>query len=316
MDTVSLYDKYHSEHNKKYMYNLITQYIQKENNVDMSSNSTYNQFFETNFTNTFQKVDTEDLKDLNKHLLDTQVDYYKQFISKQQSIQVEEPKERSALLGSPLQESPLQEDNYVIHSIQRIINLKQSSRVSYRIVNKVHKKECQLEKIILPIEDNYLFANPVLILSLDNTKIELHLRGTMKLATREYGLYTPFYESTFNLTSDKIQISLNNQLSLNTHLSLNTQLSMDKGCDVYKIESNGKDYLQVSYTKGEFLVGDYVRICNFENIELEDNSCLKTQYKITEVTENGIRIEDIDNIKVGLYLMNISLQHSIHLSYR
>ena len=72
----------------------------------------------------------------------------------------------------------------------------------------------------------------------------------------------------------------------------------------------------MSYTKGEFLVGDYVRLCNFENIELDDNSCLKEQYKIVEVTENGIQIEDIGNIKVGLYVMNISLQHTIHLSYR
>jgi len=305
MDTVSLYDKYHSEHNKKYMYNLITQYIQKENNVNMSTNSIYNQFFETNFMNTFQKVDTEDLKDLNKHLLDTQVDYYNQFISKQ-NIQVDKPNEITNLQEpTNLQDDELKEDNLLIHSLQRIINLQQSNRFSYRIVNKVLKKECQLEKIILPIEDNYLFANPILILSLDNTKIDLHLRGTMKLGTREYGLYTPFYESTFTLTSDKVQISLNSQLS-----------TTKKRCDVYKIESNDKGNIHMSYTNGEFLVGDYVRVCNFENIELDDHSCLKEQYKVIEVTENGIQIEDIGNIKVGLYVMNISLQHSIHLSYR
>ena len=300
METVSLYDKYHSEHNKKYMYNLITQFIQKENNVNMSTNTIYNQFFETNFMNTFQKVDTEDLKDLNKHLLDTQVDYYNQFISKQ-SIQVDESK----VDNESKEDKKDKEDNLIIHSLQRIINLQQSSRFSYRVVNKVIGKECQLEKIILPIEDNYLFANPILILSLDNTKIDLHLRGTMKLGTREYGLYTPFHESTFTLTSDKVQISLNSQLS-----------TTKKRCDVYKIDSNGNGSLQVSYTKGEFLVGDYVRLCNFENIELDDHSCLKEQYKIVEVNDNCIRIEDIGNIKVGLYVMNISLQHTLHLSYR
>jgi len=261
----------------------------------MSTNSTYNQFFETNFTNTFQKVDTEDLKDLNKHLLDTQVEYYNQFISKQNIITKEPVKETN----------DLQEGNLIIHSLQRIINLQQSSRFSYRIVNKVIGKECQLEKIILPIEDNYLFANPILILSLDNTKIDLHLRGTMKLGTREYGLYTPFYESTFTLTSEKVQISLNSQLSMDT-----------KRCDVYKIKSNDEGNLQVSYTKGEFLVGDYVRLCNFENIELDDHSCLKEQYKVTKVTENGIQIEGNSTVKHGLYVMNISLQHTIHLSYR
>jgi hypothetical protein len=301
METVSLYDKYHSEHNKNYMYNLITQCIQKNNNVNMSTNTTYNQFFETNFTNTFQKVDTEDLKDLNKHLLDTQVDYYNQFISKQNIITNEPIK----VTNDVKETKDIQEDNLLLHSLHRIINLQQSSRFSYRVVNKIEGKECQLEKIILPIEDNFLFANPILTLSVDNTRIDLHLRGTMKLGTRDYGLYTPFYESTFTLTSDKVQISLNSQLS-----------TTKKSCDVYKIESNDKGYLQMSYTNGEFLVGDYVRICNFENIELDDHSCLKEQYKVSEVTENGIRIEGNSTVKHGLYVMNISLQHSIHVSYR
>ena len=51
METVSLYDKYHSLHNKRYMYNLIVGLIQKDKSINMSDNSTYNQFFETNFIN-------------------------------------------------------------------------------------------------------------------------------------------------------------------------------------------------------------------------------------------------------------------------
>ena len=77
---MSLYDKYHSQHNKTYMYNLITDIIKKDHRIDMSSNETYNHFFETNFLNTFQTIVSEDLKDFNKHLLDTQINYYKDFI--------------------------------------------------------------------------------------------------------------------------------------------------------------------------------------------------------------------------------------------
>ena len=68
MDTVSLYDKYHSEHNKKYMYNLITNLLQKEYSVDMSSNSMYNQFFETNFMNTFKDLQSRVNKAINAKL--------------------------------------------------------------------------------------------------------------------------------------------------------------------------------------------------------------------------------------------------------
>ena len=53
MNHISLYDKYHSEHNKTYMYNLITNLIKKEKLIDVSSNPTYNQFYETNFKQTF-----------------------------------------------------------------------------------------------------------------------------------------------------------------------------------------------------------------------------------------------------------------------
>ena len=51
MDTVSLYDKYHSQHNKTYMYDLLANLLKDEYSVDVSKNQTYNQFFETNFIN-------------------------------------------------------------------------------------------------------------------------------------------------------------------------------------------------------------------------------------------------------------------------
>ena len=183
MDTVSLYDKYHSEHNKKYMYNLITNLLQKEYSVDMSSNSMYNQFFETNFMNTFKDVETEDIKDLNKHLLDTQLDYYQNFISKHTSGETSKEGESSKQTikedKEPVPDSSNGE-NSIIYSLQRIINFQQSNRYSYRIQNKI-KKECQIEKVILPIEDNYLFALPVIIISFDNKHVELHLRLIIKL---------------------------------------------------------------------------------------------------------------------------------------
>ena len=308
MDTVSLYDKYHSEHNKKYMYNLITNLLQKEYSVDMSSNSMYNQFFETNFMNTFKDVETEDIKDLNKHLLDTQLDYYQNFISKNTNGETSKEREPSKEKVNEIKEDNVivsdssNVDNAVIYSLQRIINFQQSNRYSYRIQNKI-KKECQIEKVILPIEDNYLFALPVIIISFDNKHVELHLRGTMKLG-REYGIYTPFYETTFPLDNDKIKITLNNQLS-----------NEKKGCDVYKIDSYDNGTIGITCDKGEFMIGDYIRVCNFDNIDLDDSTCLKNQYKIIGINDKGISIERGSIIKKGLYIMNVSLQNSIHLSY-
>jgi hypothetical protein len=292
---MSLYDKYHSQHNKTHMYNLISTLILDTYRVDISKNKTFIEFYETNFLNSFTKVDTEELSDINKHLLDTQIKYYNEFISKNPSIT-----NIQHIDNIETKES----GNLIIYSLKRIINFQQSNRFSYKInqqplVNKV----CQIEKVIIPIEDNYLFSCPHMILSCDTTQVELHLRGTMKLGLREYGMYTPFYESTFNVSSNKIKISLNNQLS-----------NDKKGCDVYIIESSDKGELQVTFDKDEFMIGDYIRISNFKNIDIEGSTCLNNQYKIVNIDINKLVIETDSIIKEGLYIMNISLQHSIHVS--
>ena len=126
----------------------------------------------------------------------------------------------------------------------------------------------------------------------------------MKLGHRDYGVYTPFYESGFQLNSEKPRIQFNNQL-----------LNIKKDCDVYKIEAYEEGSITLTYNKGEFLENDYIRLCNFEEISLEDDSCLKGQYKIIAIQDNKLIIDTKDVIKEGLYVMNLSVQHSIHLSY-
>jgi len=289
---MSLYDKYHSKHNKTYMYNLINGILKKDYNVNMSTNETYNHFFETNFMNTFSSVDTEELQYLNKHLLDAQITYFKEFLSKNDNLVRDEEVKESI------------EQDYIIHSHQRNINLTNSSRFTYRINNEIKHKTIQVEKVILPIEDLPLFMNPVLIVSLDTTTIELHLRGTMKLGHRKYGLYTPFYESVFQLNSDKYRVQFKNQL-----------YNIRKGCDVYKIVSYKDGKVTIDYPESDFLENDYIRICNFDDITVTNDTCLKQQYKIKQIEEDGFVIDTEDIIPTDLYIMNMSIQHSIHLSY-
>ena len=305
---MSLYDKYHSQHNKDYMYNLITNLIKQNYNVDVSKDNTYNNFYITNFLNSFKRVDTEELSSINKYLLNTQVDYYNQVLSKRPMTK--EPLSEKVTETDIDQKSEQISSHILIYSLKRIINFQQSNRFSYKINQQsLVNKECQIEKVIIPIEDNYLFSCPIIIVSFDTTHIELHLRGTMKISHREYGIYTPFYESTFNVSSNKIKVSLNNQLS-----------NDKKGFDVYIIEMSTKGEsstnceLQVTFDKDEFMIGDYIRISNFKNIDIEDSTCLKNQYKIVNVDTNKLVIETDCIIKERLYIMNLSLQHSIHLS--
>lgn len=295
---MSLYDKYHSQHNKDYMYNLITNIIKKEENIDMKNNDIYNNFFETNFINTFKVINTEELSDLNKHLLDTQIEYFNNFISKQSNYKEEEQIDQEEEVIN----------NIIIHSFSRNINLKNSSRHNFRIDNPIKSRQCQLEKVILPIEDITLFMNPILIIALDTKYIELHLRGILKMRNRDYGIYSPFYEDNFILSSDTLRIQFKNQL-----------FHLDNYCDVYKVISYKDNIITIKCDNEQFKEGDFIRLCNFETIELDNDTSLKKQYKIVKVTKNDLNLEiEINNcrdILEGLYVMNMSLQNSIHISY-
>jgi len=286
----SLYDKYYSEHNRTYMYKLINDMILKDYKVNVSNNETYNQFFKTNFINTFNAVNTEDIKDLNNHLLTTQLEYFQNFILKQNELTKVEESETI--------------DDFIVYSLKRKINLKLSSRHNFRIT--LPTKVFQIDKIIIPIEESELFMNPILFVTIDKVSVELHLRGTIKLQNREYGIYSPFYEKNILVTEDIVRIQFRNQL-----------FNVNDRCDVYKIVENGVNKIVVKSVLKEFKEGDYIRIYNYENKEGIETSVLKKQNRIISVhkKDDNIELELEDNLPdvKDLYIMNLSLQNTIHL---
>lgn len=286
----SLYDKYYSEHNRTYMYKLINDMILKDYKVNVSNNETYNQFFQTNFINTFNAVNTEDIKDLNNHLLTTQLEYFQNFILKQNEL-------------TKVEESETIYD-FIIYSLKRKINLKLSSRHNFRIT--LPTKVFQIDKITVPIEESELFMNPIIFVTIDKVSVELHLRGTIKLHNREHGIYSPFYEKNILVTGNIVRIQFRNQL-----------FNVNDGCDVYKIVDNTDNKIVIKSDLREFKEGDYIRINNYENKEGIDASILKKQYRIISVHKKDYNIEleveeNLSDVK-DLYIMNLSLQNTIHL---
>ena len=172
---MSLYDKYHSNHNKTYMYNLIINLVNDEYKLNLKQNETYNQFFETNFINTFQTVTSEELSDFNKHLLDTQINYVRDFLLKDKHIT----------------QDTITNQSYNLQSTERKIHLTQSSRHSYRINSPSQEsRDVVFDKVIIPIEDSSLFSTYRLGLYINSTLLEIYLRGTIQVRNRIYGIYT------------------------------------------------------------------------------------------------------------------------------
>lgn len=296
---MSLYDKYHSNHNKTYMYNLIINLVNDEYKLNLKQNETYNQFFETNFINTFQTVTSEELSDFNKHLLDTQINYVRDFLLKDKHIT----------------QDTITNQSYNLQSTERKIHLTQSSRHSYRINSPSQEsRDVVFDKVIIPIEDSSLFSTYRLGLYINSTLLEIYLRGTIQVRNRIYGIYTELSnessnETTITLSDSPVAVQF-------TNLVTNEPIQGD----VYKLTSSKPNKLILDADKNEFMEGDYLRICNLDTIELSDESCLHKQYKVISIQkldDNHIELKINNNknpILTGLYVMNMSLQHTIHLT--
>tara|TARA_B100000900_G_C20569180_1_gene712468 strand:- start:362 stop:1213 length:852 start_codon:yes stop_codon:yes gene_type:complete len=281
------------------MYNLIINLVNDEYKLNLKQNETYNQFFETNFINTFQTVTSEELSDFNKHLLDTQINYVRDFLLKDKHI---------------IQDT-ITNQSYNLQSTERKIHLTQSSRHSYRINSPSQEsRDVVFDKVIIPIEDSSLFSTYRLGLYINSTLLEIYLRGTIQVRNRIYGIYTELSNESSNETT--IALSDSPVTVQFTNLVTNEPIQGD----VYKLTSSKPNKLILEADKNEFMEGDYLRICNLDTIELSDESCLHKQYKVISIqkqddTHIELKINNNKNpILNGLYVMNMSLQHTIHLT--
>ena len=291
---MSLYDKYHSNHNKNYMYNLIGSLIKGDYQIDITTNKPYNDYYEINFKETFISTITEDIKVLNKKLLDTQIDYF-----------------TNTLLPSGIvKPEAIQSDKEcIISSIKRNIYLDSSTRFNYKFTLPSDSITYKLESIIIPIEESSTFSTPILTLLINKLSIHLHLRGTIQLNKRDYGIYTPFSDKEL-LLKDTISIQIKNLLPCNYKLQ----------SDIFEISditnNNSKQTLTFKHDiTPEFKVNDYIKINNYDKLETSCKNYQINQYKIIGKTDTSITIETNDTLLKGYYVMNITIQNIIYLSY-
>ena len=72
----------------------------------------------------------------------------------------------------------------------------------------------EVDKVILPIEDNDLFSSYVINHPLENTTIELYLRGTIEMRHGSYGIYSPFQEIVFQLNQPTLNVQFRDKKSV------------------------------------------------------------------------------------------------------
>ena len=113
---MSLYEQYHSDINKNYMFNMIKTILKSEDNIEIdASPETFSNFNEV-LINIFKNNNAEDISELNKLLLDNQLNYHRSQNSKP-SIQsgstktLEELVNEREMDGKQFKKDDNQEDN-------------------------------------------------------------------------------------------------------------------------------------------------------------------------------------------------------------
>jgi len=197
-----------------------------------------------------------------------------------------------------------------ISSLDRLNN--NSSRYNYKIdlkYNNIIFNNNNLDKLILPIEDNYIFSSPIINMKINELNVSLKLDETIENNTRKYGVYYPI--------DNNIKINFNNNININITDISETVHSIIDILNINKIIIND-DYiiLHNKYIITEYLINDYIKLTNFKNNIIDMRSVLSYPLKIHDIDGNKLIIKKSNNIKnmdldIDMKFINLSNQNFI-----
>ena len=197
-----------------------------------------------------------------------------------------------------------------ISSLDRLDN--NSSRYNYKIdlkYNDIIFNNNNLDKLILPIEDNYIFSSPIINMKINELNVSLKLDETIENNTRKYGVYYPI--------DNNIKINFNNNINIHITDISETVHSIIDILNVNKIVIND-DYIVLhnKYIITEYLINDYIKLTDFENNIIDMRSVLSYPLKIHDIDVNKLIIKKSNNMKnmdldIDMKFINLSNQNFI-----
>ena len=198
-----------------------------------------------------------------------------------------------------------------ISSLDRLNN--NSSRYNYKIdlkYNNINFNNNKLDKLILPIEDNYIFSSPIINMKINELNVSLKLDETIENNTRKYGVYYP-------IDNNNIKINFNNNINIHITDISETVHSVIDILNINKIVIND-DYIVLhnKYIITEYLINDYIKLTDFENNIIDMKSVLSYPLKVHDIDGNKLIIKKTNNMKnmdldIDMQFINLSNQNFI-----
>lgn len=370
---MSLYEQYHSDLNKNYIFDLIKKILLKDHNIIVDDDK-YLDIFNANLNQIFKDNNVETLEELNKILLN----YNLNFIVKNENntnksledlikardndfnndnssnisndtsnISNDTSNDTSNISNNTINndnsliglfkkkdeidnnDDNVNENNIIIkrknvdekEDVMKIFSNKRknvfSSRYNYTVdisnieINKLNN----LSKILLPIEDNYIFSTPIILIYIKELNIEISLFCDKKIEKnkRIYGIYLPLERNRIKLNDNITKLTIDIRDISNTRYDKNDISKVN----ILELKNNNLIFTCSTINRTDYLVDDYIKIINNNKKNLE---FLKFPLKIIKISRNKIYCKIEDNTEelylddVDMRLLNLNNQNIIYFN--
>ena len=308
----------------------------EESNYDTNVRSDYDNLFAERikqnevFKNIKERVE-EEKADKDKLENDRKILEHKKFveeINEQERIDKEKFNEQKVAykimqqqqIKPIIEEQPLDQHFEEFRPVHKIVSNKRthvkSSRYNYsfnlKSNNIMIESNSSIQKLIIPLEDNYIFNHSVICLTIKELDIDISLELEKELVNnhRTYGIYVPIEAHRFSQpSSDSITINI-------TDIT-NTEYVNYDIINVNKLEiKEDTIILNVNSTK-DIMTHDYLKVINLSTNIMELRYLLLEPMKVIMIEKNRLFFKTnyimnntvIDDIEMKL--MNVSNQNII-----
>ena len=346
---MSLYEQFYSDINKKYMFDMINDIIFKKTEIEIKKDPQNYELYVNNFDEIFNKGDYEEITDINQVLLDYNLKFFNEKIEKatvntdlstllnerkkfDNGLELKKPQKLSSSIDKLSNNSEIPRDEYMNNENMnnekkyKTININSSKRTninSSRFNYKLNLKKNEIEsidinkvtKMIVPLEENYLFNIPILTLTISELEydITLQLEKIIEGINRKFGVY----HTIENHTIDKKDI---NYITIDIRDISGTKY---KNNDILKVNIINVINSTIAFTcshihKDNYKVGDNIKIINNNSFTLFN--ILQEPLKIKKIENNIIycrlseKYEESVYDNIDMKIMNISNQNIIYFN--
>lgn len=376
---MSLYEQFHSDINKKFMFDILKNELLKKKIEMNNDESNYNQFL-TYFPKIFDQNNEDEIESYNKLLLDETIKHFsekdqtqktmtdlEQIMRERDNIYTtintneNENNERitseSSVMESIVEYSPplnTKVDKKVvpyteigdlnvetideIKEIKEVENVKKiksnvqynivsskrsninSSRYNYRISLKKNSIDSRnlhkISKMIIPIEENFIFEIPVLMLSIPELNCKIHMKQEEVIENKNKccGVYLPMVDHTIDVENvDKITIDVRDITE--TRYPMNDILKIN----IVELKANTVEFTCSNINRLNFKVSDNIKIINIQDSSKLE-MILNRPFKIKKINKNVIICKLDESYEpevfndIDMKIMNMSNQNIIYFN--